>query len=469
VQAWQGQPYKAGDRTYFGQLTINNASYFTNNLYFDGTNWRTEIAAAGGFLSIDTQGFFEYQYAASGGTLGITSPATVLSATSTGLAVTGTLSATGQIRSSGAISTNSVGLALGYSGANVSLVGAWGSGGATRGILSFYLSDVAGTVGNEYMRLNDTGLAVTGALSATGTLSGGTSGTAYSFSGSAPAGTLALTSAGLLGVGTASPGTTLHVVTDGTYDPFRLQSTQSGYARSWTIGPNVGTVGVFAIRDSTAGANRLEIDTSGNLGLGVTPSAWDTIKPLQSGNGSFYGYSTTEMGVNQNMYYASGAYRYITSAVATTYRQISGVHSWHNAASGTAGNAISFTQAATLTANGNYLLGTTTEPTSRKSGNTYQAINSAVIEGTPYTTVSTTAVQLSRSSGVGLIAMVSGYNTSGGAQGTWLVLVGNGVAIVVSSSDATATTPIFAVSAGALTMNTTTGTLSVVAQIFTGA
>jgi hypothetical protein len=101
-------------------------------------------------------------------------------------------------------------------------------------------------------------------------------------------------------------------------------------------------------------------DSSGNLGLGVTPSAWDTIKPLQSGNGSFYGFSTTEMGVNQNMYYASGAYRYITSAVATAYRQISGVHSWHNAASGTAGNAITFTQAMTLDASGNLGVGTTT-------------------------------------------------------------------------------------------------------------
>jgi hypothetical protein len=79
-----------------------------------------------------------------------------------------TLSATGQIRSSGAISTNSVGLALGYSGSNVSLIGAWGGSGATRGILSFYLADVAGTSGNEYARLTDTGFSVTGTLSASG-------------------------------------------------------------------------------------------------------------------------------------------------------------------------------------------------------------------------------------------------------------------------------------------------------------
>jgi len=68
-----------------------------------------------------------------------------------------------------------------------------------------------------------------------------------------------------LGVGTTSPATKLHISTDGTYDPLRLQSTQSGYERSWTIGPNVGANGFFVIRDSTAGANRLAIDTNGNL------------------------------------------------------------------------------------------------------------------------------------------------------------------------------------------------------------
>ena len=55
------------------------------------------------------------------------------------------------------------------------------------------------------------GLAVTGTLSATGTLSGGTSGTAYSFSGSAPATSLTLDSSGNLGVGTTSPSSRLDV------------------------------------------------------------------------------------------------------------------------------------------------------------------------------------------------------------------------------------------------------------------
>ena len=67
--------------------------------------------------------------------------------------------------------------------------------GTTVGVLSS-----GATIG----AFSSTGLAVTGTLSATGTLSGGTSGTAYSFSGSAPATSLTLNSSGNLLVGTTS-------------------------------------------------------------------------------------------------------------------------------------------------------------------------------------------------------------------------------------------------------------------------
>ena len=68
-----------------------------------------------------------------------------------------------------------------------------------------------------------------------------------------------------VGIGTASPATKLHIISGSTVDPLRLQSTSSGFERTWTIGPNVGGNGIFAIRDTTDGANRLNIDTSGNL------------------------------------------------------------------------------------------------------------------------------------------------------------------------------------------------------------
>lgn len=61
------------------------------------------------------------------------------------------------------------------------------------------------------------------------------------------------------------------------------------------------------------------------------------------------------------MYYGSGAYRYIATGTASYYNQQNGIHSWHTAASGTAGNAITFTQAMTLFASGGLAVGTTTD------------------------------------------------------------------------------------------------------------
>ena len=90
-----------------------------------------------------------------------------------------------------------------------------------------------------------------------------------------------------------------------------------------------------------------------SLGVGVTPSAWTTVTGLQVKNASIYGFGN-EGGLYANAYYASGAWRYIATAAATGYDSngSAGQHRWYNAASGTAGNAISFTQAMTLNANG---------------------------------------------------------------------------------------------------------------------
>jgi hypothetical protein len=61
-----------------------------------------------------------------------------------------------------------------------------------------------------------------------------------------------------------------------------------------------------------------------------------------------------------NNYYGTGTFRYkLSSKEATRYQQNQGVHSWYTAPSGTAGNAITFTQAMTLDAGGNLLVGTT--------------------------------------------------------------------------------------------------------------
>jgi hypothetical protein len=101
-----------------------------------------------------------------------------------------------------------------------------------------------------------------------------------------------------------------------------------------------------------------------NLGLGVTPSAWDSVvKVLELNNGVYYGAQTDSEPVlytGANNYYGTGAFRYkVSSKAATRYQQDSGIHKWYNAPSGTAGNAITWTQAMSLLADGNFLVGTT--------------------------------------------------------------------------------------------------------------
>jgi hypothetical protein len=114
----------------------------------------------------------------------------------------------------------------------------------------------------------------------------------------------------------------------------------------------------------TNGVERLRITPTGNLGLGVTPSAGGlsgyVLFELANGGASIYS------GPNQNLNgtnisWSGGTASYKISNFATLYNQQSGQHQWFNAPSGTAGNAITFTQAMTLTSGGNLLVGTTTD------------------------------------------------------------------------------------------------------------
>jgi hypothetical protein len=119
----------------------------------------------------------------------------------------------------------------------------------------------------------------------------------------------------------------------------------------------------FIVNDTT----RATIDTSGNLGLGVVPSAWSAYKAIQTTGASFIGYSdgasNNQAMVVANAFYDSGAnWKYIYTDNASRYQQLDGQHIWYNAASGTANTNISFTQAMTLDASGNLLVGTTTSP-----------------------------------------------------------------------------------------------------------
>jgi hypothetical protein len=93
---------------------------------------------------------------------------------------------------------------------------------------------------------------------------------------------LVVTTGGNVGIGTASPTEKLHIV--GSNALQIIQSTTAGQnstlkfittARTWGIGANMGLSNSnLEIYDYTASANRLTIDSSGNVGIGTTaPSA----------------------------------------------------------------------------------------------------------------------------------------------------------------------------------------------------
>ena len=108
----------------------------------------------------------------------------------------------------------------------------------------------------------------------------------------------------------------------------------------------------------------MTLDGSGNLGLGVTPSAYiSAYRALEIGTTTgLYGRtdSTMEFALALNCYRNSGgSWIYRNNGVAARYNQNLGAHWWDSALSGTAGNTITFTQTMTLDASGNLGIGTT--------------------------------------------------------------------------------------------------------------
>jgi hypothetical protein len=126
---------------------------------------------------------------------------------------------------------------------------------------------------------------------------------------------------------------------------------------------------------------RMRLDSAGNLGLGVTPSAswWASTKSIgigRLGNGVFGATGDDEINIGANVINTgSGTYIYGATDTASLYRQVAAQHVWYYAASGTAGAAMTLTEAMRIDSSGNVGIGTSSPATgvhlNRASGNTY--------------------------------------------------------------------------------------------------
>ena len=270
---------------------------------------------------------------------------TVGAFSSTGLSVTGSLSATGNAtfgEASGRRADYNVGngawiIRNGVSGGwsqgyniasndgstSVAQFGAYGGASGTSDFV--YIAAQGQDYINPTVKVSTTGVAVTGALSAS----------------------------------VASKAPYFEAIGDDTaYIFYSLNSAASGAldfvaqhdAGSIKLGANRGSLKLLA--NGIVGAT---LDAAGNLGLGVTPSAWSSAGWVQATGFMSKGTSTYS---GTNTYY-NGGWRYATDGFATLCSQIDGAYSWSSAPSGTAGNFASLTNKMTLDAGGNLSIGMT--------------------------------------------------------------------------------------------------------------
>lgn len=284
-----------------------------------------------------------------------------LATTSTGIDVTGEVTADSALIGTGATGTNQI--VINGSGSSTSVMDLRMSGGGTGNPTSILrhtssTKDFSLLTGNNGAELTRLVVTEGGDISF------------YEDTGTTPK-FFWDASAESLGIGTTSPvsGSGTNSVSIYNTTPYLyLQNPTSGITAS--DGFSLTILGADAyinnrengnMRFYNNGAERLRIDSSGNVGIGVVPEAWNSAFPsvLQVGAAASL---TTSGGDNArlfgNVWYDGTNYKRITSGYAHQYEQTGGTHRWYYAGTGAADSNISWSEAMRIDASGNVGIGT---------------------------------------------------------------------------------------------------------------
>ena len=140
------------------------------------------------------------------------------------------------------------------------------------------------------------------------------------------------------------------------------------------------------IKLETAGSERMRINSSGNVGIGVVPeshnSSHDALQVGGNGNWTVYGTQGAggEMDLQHNAYFApDGNDKYISTDEASKYRQGGGKHQWYTAASGS-GN-VSWINVMTIGNDGRVAINQTGNATAMQVSTSVAAETTAIFQG----------------------------------------------------------------------------------------
>ena len=209
-------------------------------------------------------------------------------------------------------------------------------------------------------------------------------------------------------------------------------------------------VGRLIIRDGngTGGGGRLFIGTVTDSGalLQIGTNTTTSAGGIALGTDTFI-YRTAGGNVSIGSPSGNGVINLLNSGTAPSFIQSPGTGGLYLQTNGLDAIFINSSQNATFAG------------TVKTKGSTLSAINE--------TNVSTTATDIAIATSVGSLYFVTGYNTSGGAQGTWLLMARGANVTTISSDNNTGLTVTYSMSAGKLQAATASGTIALIATAIT--